>query len=463
MRITLHGAAGEVTGSAYLVETDRARLLVDFGLFQGHARTERRNGVPGGLHPETLDGVLVTHAHLDHVGRLPLLARTGFRGPIYAHPVTAELAGLVLRDAAKVQAHDVARLNRKRQRAGKPLLEPLYGEAEVHEVLGRFQPVEYAAWLEVAPGVQARWVNAGHMLGSGSIELAITESGRRRRVVFSGDVGPPGLALVPDAVEPEPAEVVFLESTYGDRDNKSPAETLAEFRGIIEKAVQARSRILVPAFAVGRTQQILYHLDELFCAGVVPPFPVYLDSPMAIEATEIYARHPDLFDEEARALQRSCEIVRSHRHVIPTPTAADSMRLNDAPGPCLIMAGSGMCTAGRILHHLKHGLWRPETVVMFVGYQAEGSLGRQLVDGARRVRILGEEIVVRAQIHTLNGFSAHAGQSALLRWLEPLARTRPRVVLTHGEPRARNPLAALIQERFGLTVHLPGPGQQLEF
>lgn len=462
MKITLYGAAGEVTGSAYLVETKRARVLVDFGMFQGHAREDRRNTVPAGLKPERLDAVLVTHAHLDHVGRLPLLARTEYRGPIYAHPVTAELAALVLRDAAKVQAHDVERLNRKRQRAGKPPLEPLYREAEVNTVLGWFEPVDYGAWVEVAPGARARWVNAGHMLGSGSIELELQEAERIRRVVFSGDVGPPGLALVPDAVEPEPAEVVFLESTYGDRDNKSPAETLAEFRGILEEAVRTRSRILVPAFAVGRTQQILYHLDELFCAGVLPPFPVYLDSPMAIEATEIYARHPDLFDDEARSLQQSCEIVRSHRHVIPTPTAADSMRLNEVPGPCLIMAGSGMCTAGRILHHLKHGLWRPETVVMFVGYQAEGSLGRRLVDGAKRVRILGEEIAVRARIHTLNGFSAHAGQTALLRWLEPLTKTRPRVVLTHGEPRGRNPLATQIRSRFGLSVDLPGLGETLE-
>jgi metallo-beta-lactamase family protein len=463
MRVTVFGAAGEVTGSAYLVETGRARVLVDFGLFQGHGQAEKRNRIPAGLDPRRLDAVLVTHAHLDHVGRLPLLARDGYEGPVYAHPVTVELAGLVLRDAAKVQAHDMARLNRKRMRAGKPLLEPLYGEAEVEAALKLFRPVEYGVWTEVGPGVRARWVNAGHMLGSGSIELVAETAGGPRRVVFSGDVGPPGLALVPDPEEPAPGQVVFLESTYGDRDNKSPAETLAEFRAIIEDAVERRARVLVPAFAIGRTQQILYHLDELFCAGVVKPFPVYLDSPMAIEATEIYARHPDLFDAEARALQQSCELVRTHRHVIPCPTAEDSMRLNEVPGPCLIMAGSGMCTGGRILHHLKHGLWRPETVVMFVGYQVEGSLGRQLVDGARRVRIFGEEIVVRARIHTLNGFSAHAGQTALLRWLEPLTRVRPRVVLTHGEPRGREPLAAQILSRFGLEALRPEFGESIEW
>lgn len=463
MKVTLYGAAGEVTGSAYLVETGRARVLVDFGLFQGHGKAEKKNRVPAGLNPRRLDAVLITHAHLDHVGRLPLLVPAGYRGPIYAHEVTAELAGLVLRDSAKVQAHDVARLNRKRMRAGKPLLQPLYGEAEVNAVLELFRPVDYGVWTEVAPGVRARWVNAGHMLGSGSIELVAETAGGLRRVVFSGDVGPPGLALVPDPEEPAPGQVVFLESTYGDRDNKSPAETLAEFRAIIESVVEQKARVLVPAFAIGRTQQILYHLDELFCAGVVKPFPVYLDSPMAIEATGIYARHPDLFDAEARALQRACELVRTHRHVIPCPTPEDSMRLNDVPGPCLIMAGSGMCTGGRILHHLKHGLWRPETVVMFVGYQVEGSLGRLLVDGARRVRIFGEEIAVRARIHTLNGFSAHAGQSALLRWLEPLTRVKPRVVLTHGEPRGRQPLAEQIGRRFGLEALQPEFGETVEW
>ncbi|MCS7090471.1 MAG: MBL fold metallo-hydrolase [Verrucomicrobiota bacterium] len=458
MRITLHGAAGEVTGSAYEVATDQARVLVDFGLFQGHSKTEERNRVPPGLDVSRLDAVLITHAHLDHVGRLPLLMPAGFKGPVYMHPVTVELAGLVLRDAAKVQAQDVARLNRKRMRAGKAPLSPLYTEAEVAAVLAQFEPVEYGVWVEVAPGLRARWINAGHMLGSASIELAAEEAGRLRRVVFSGDVGPPGLALVPDPDEPQPGQLVFLESTYGDRDNKSPAETLAEFRSIIEAAVRQKARLLVPAFAIGRTQQILYHLDELFCAGAVPPFPVYVDSPMALEATEIYARHPDLFDREARALQSSCELVRSHRHVIACPTAEDSMRLNDAPGPCLIMAGSGMCTGGRILHHLKHGLWRPETIVMFVGYQSEGTLGRLLVDGARQVRIFGEEIVVRARIYTLNGFSAHAGQTALLRWLQPLSHARPRVVLTHGEPRGRQPLAARIRSQFGLEVLEPELG-----
>jgi metallo-beta-lactamase family protein len=462
MKITLHGAAGEVTGSAYLIETDRARVLLDFGMFQGGAHAEMKNRVPEGLDPKRLDAVLLTHAHLDHVGRLPLLLKGGFQGPIHATDATRDLAGLILHDSAKVQQYDIERANRKRQRAGEPPLEPLYHHDEVDRTLALFRLIEYEQPRPVAEGITARFVEAGHMLGSASIQLTIEENGRSKKVVFSGDLGPHGLALVREAVPFRQADLVFLESTYGDRDHKPPRETLAEFRDIIQEAVGRRARILVPAFAVGRTQQILFHLEELFCAGTVKVFPIYLDSPMAIAATKIYQHHPDLFDEEALDLERRCGTLRQNPHVRTTETPAESMALNDVVGPCLIMAGAGMCNAGRILHHLRHGLWRPETVVLIVGYQAEGSLGRLLVDGAKQVSIFGEKIAVKAAIHTLNGFSAHAGQSGLLGWFDHLASAKPRVVLTHGEPRGREPLAALIEERYGLKPQLPAQGDVIE-
>jgi len=459
MKITVHGAAGEVTGSAYLIETDHARVLVDFGMFQSGADHDSKNVLSTGLLDRELDAVLLTHAHLDHVGRMPLLLKGGYEGAIYATGATRDLAGLILRDSAKVQAYDVERKNRKRAAAGKPLVAPLYSAEEVEQTMHRFRAiVEYDRPFSPATGISARYVDAGHMLGSASIELTIRENGKAGIVVFSGDIGPAGLAMMRDAVPFKRADVVFLESTYGDRDNKPVNETLAEFRGIIEDAVKRKGRILVPAFAVGRTQQILYHLDELFCAGVLKPFPVYLDSPMAIEATRIYRSHPDLFDDEATALERACHLIRSHEHVIPTPTPQDSMKLNDVPGPCLIMAGSGMCNAGRILHHLRHGLAEADTVVMIVGYQAEGSLGRQLVDGAKTVRLFGETVEVNARIHTLNGFSAHAGQTGLLKWFGYLAPAKPKVVLTHGEARGREPLAELIRKRHGLDPVLPMQG-----
>ncbi len=458
MKITLHGAAGEVTGSAYLLETDRARVLVDFGMFQGGRNTEAKNVLPAGLDPRRLDAVLLTHAHLDHCGRLPLLTKAGYDGVIHATPATIDLAGLILRDSAKVQSYDIARQNRKRARSGRPEIEPLYDADDVERTTRQFRPVKLEAPLDVADGIKARFVNAGHMLGSTSIELTVQEKGKTRIVVFSGDIGPANLALIRDATRLERADLVFMESTYGDRDNKAPKETLAEFRDIIEDAVKRKARILVPAFAVGRTQQILYHLDELFCAGTLKPFPVYLDSPMAIAATKIYRSHPDLFDDDTKALRRACEIAAGQRHVKPTPKPEDSMKLNHAAGPCLIMAGSGMCTAGRIIHHLKHGLWQPETAVLIVGYQGEGSLGRRLVDGAKSVKIHGETIAVKARIHTLNGFSAHAGQSGLMQWLASFAAAKPKVVLVHGEARGREPLAELIRRRHGLKAVLPVQG-----
>ena len=458
MKITVHGAAGDVTGSAYLVETGEARVLIDFGMFQGGSRMAAKNVLPSGLEAGKLDAVLVTHAHLDHTGRLPLLVKQGYTGPLFATQPTIELGGLILRDSAKVQAMDAERHNRKRERSGEPPETPIYSIEDVEKIVERFRAVEFERSIPVARGITARYVSAGHMLGSASIELTVREDHKEHVVVFSGDIGPTGLAIVPDAIPLRKANIVFLESTYGDRDHRPFQDTLTEFRAIIEDSVWAKARILVPAFAVGRTQQILYHLDELFCEGRLQPFPIFIDSPMAIEASRIYGRHPDLFDEEATDMQRACQIAGHHGHVKPTPTARDSMALNEVEGPCLIMAGSGMCNAGRILHHLKHGLWKKETIVMIVGYQGEGTLGRQLVDGAKEVSIFGERIAVKAQIRTLNGFSAHAGQTELLKWFATLAPSKPQVVLTHGEAKAREPLAELIRKRHGLKAVLPFQG-----
>lgn len=458
MQITFYGAAGEVTGSCYLLATDRARVLVDCGMFQG-AGADRRNQLPPDLDPGQIDAVALTHAHLDHSGRLPLLVQRGYRGPIYATPATIDLARLLLADAAQLQAGDIERANRKRQRAGQQPAVPLFDQADVAAVLGLMRPLPYEQPAALAPGLKGRMLEAGHILGSASVVLNIAGQGSDRVVVFSGDLGPRGAPILNDPARIAKADMVVLESTYGDRDHRSLADTLTELTELLLHAALHHSKVLIPAFAVGRTQEILYHLAGLFREGLVPPMPVYLDSPLAIKATDLYLGYPDLADAESRRLGGRGRLWRGLATLQPCASAEESRALNHIDGPCIIIAGSGMCTGGRILHHLRHQLWRPETLVVFAGYQADGTLGRQIVEGARRVQIFGETIAVRAAIHTLGGLSAHAGQSELVQWLEPAASERPRVILTHGEQRARAALAKCIADRYAISAELPLLGE----
>lgn len=460
-RVTLLGAAGDVTGSAYLVEIPTARVLVDFGLFQGSRECEAQNILPPQLDVSRLDAVVLTHAHLDHTGRLPLLARAGYAGPIYGTPATLDLTALVLRDAAKVQLADTERQRRHHpERAAE--IEPLYGLEDVEAVLALLRPVTYAEPHPVAPGVVARFIEAGHMLGSTSIQLELQAAAQPpKRVVFSGDLGPRGAPILRDYATFQHADLVFLESTYGDRDHRPFHETTHEFQEIMRQAITRRAKVLVPTFAIGRAQVMLTILAAMFRAGQLPPVPIFLDSPMAIEATRIFREHPELFDEELTALISERPLEDDLKTLRLSATADDSRQINDTPGPCVVLAGSGMCNAGRILHHLRHNLDRPDTAVVIVGYQGYGTLGRRLVDGEREVRIFGEFVPVRARVHTLGGFSAHAGQTDLLRWFAAVAPARPQVALTHGEDRSREPLAKLIRQRHGLPVRLPRLGDTL--
>jgi metallo-beta-lactamase family protein len=456
MKITLHGAGGgEVTGSAYLVRTRDANVLVDYGLFQGARKVENYNRRPKKGVFENLHAVVLTHAHLDHTGRLPLLTRAGYHGPIYATPATIEVAELILKDAAHLQTSDVERQNRRRQRTGQPLIEPLYEQEDVDHLRPLYKKLGYNEPTPVAPGVTVRAVEAGHMLGSASLELTVDDEGKKKVVVFSGDLGPRGAPLHRDYVPFEKADFVFMESTYGDRDHRSLKDTAVETREVVKKAVASGSKILVPVFAVGRTQLLLYLLAGAFQRGTLKPFPIYIDSPMAIQATKLYGKHTELYDDEALAMQKSGELREQLETAKFCPTAEDSRALNDVPGPCMIMAGAGMCTGGRILHHFRHNLARPETTVLFVGFQGHGSLGRMIVDGKKTVNIFGEPIPVRASVHTFGGLSGHAGQTDLVRWLESMAASKPRVFLTHGEDRARKPLEKLIKDRFKLKVDRP--------
>ena len=462
MKIHVAGAAGgEVTGSAYYVQTDRAAVLVDCGQFQGTRKSETLNRW---LPPSRvkLDAVLITHAHLDHVGRLPILAQRGHRMPVYATEATIEMAALILRDSAHILAADAEHKNRRRARAGEAPVPPLYTPEDAEAAIDLLRPVPYQQPVEIAPGIQAIWAEAGHMLGSASIQLIVEEGGRRKKVVFSGDLGPKSAPILRTYEPFHEADAVFMESTYGSRDHRPFAQTVEEFVTIVRDAIASGGKMLVPTFAVGRAQLIAGLLGWMFRNQKARPFPIFLDSPMAIQALEIYAKHRELFDDEALKFIQERPLLEDLRTMKLCVTAEDSKRINDQPGPCLVMAGAGMCNAGRILHHFKANLWKPETHVLIVGYQAAGTLGRQLVDGAETVKIFGEKIAVKANVHTMGGFSAHAGQTDLLAWLEAIAPSKPRVVLTHGETEARLGLEAQVRQRFGLVPELPQLNDALE-
>ncbi|MCK9219451.1 MAG: MBL fold metallo-hydrolase [Bacteroidales bacterium] len=461
MKLTLFGAAGGVTGSSYYIQSDQSSVMVDCGSFQGKKETELKNRKAPPVDYHNLDAILLTHAHLDHCGRLPLAIKQGYSGPIYGTPATLDISALILRDAMKIQTNDFEKLNRMLLRNGKPQVEPPYLKEHVEEAIRLMKPMPYHKIFEVAKGISVMVDEAGHIMGSGSLLITVEEDRKTKSILFSGDLGPYGMPIVRDAEPFLQADVVIMESTYGDRDHKPFQATLEEASTIIKEAVANKGKILVPSFAIGRTQDILYFLEHAFAKGDIPIFPVYIDSPMAIEATKIYTGHPELFDEDMIEFSKTGELLKYKDFIHPTPTPEESKKLNDVQGPCMIIAGSGMCNAGRIKHHLRHNLWKPDTSVLIVGYQAEGTLGRQLVDGAKWVNIFGERIAVRAQIHKLGGFSAHAGQSDLLKWFNAIAPARPKLILAHGEDHARITLAKLIKDDYGIEAWLPNYGESM--
>jgi len=462
MKITLYGAAGDVTGAAFHVQTTEASLLIDCGMFQGGKQADELNRAAPPVDYKQLDSIVLTHAHLDHCGRLPLAVRAGYSNAIYATTATIQIASLILRDSLKVYTSDLEKLNRMRQRQGKKRLEPLYDREDVEQAIRQMEAIPYRQPYMVAPGMKVVAHDAGHILGSVSLKLMVTEEGKEKSVVFSGDLGPAGLPIVKDAEPFREADVVFMESTYGDRDHKSLSETLEEAVKIVQEAIRSKGKILVPSFAVGRTQDLLYYLDEAFHRGNVPTFPIYLDSPMAIEATRIYLQHPELYDEESQVMNLRGQFRKDLNRIHLAETPEQSKQINEVTGTCMIIAGSGMCTAGRIVHHLRHNLWRPETSLVIVGYQAVGTLGRQLVEGAGFVKIWGETIAVKAKIYSLGGFSAHAGQSDLLTWFSAIAPSRPKVILIHGEEKAREALKAKLGQEFSIRAETPGLRETIE-
>ncbi|MCK6476058.1 MAG: MBL fold metallo-hydrolase [Phycisphaerales bacterium] len=465
MRITFWGAAGEVTGSCYLVETDQARVMVDCGIHQGYPEAEARNRRVPWKRDLRLDAVVLTHAHLDHSGRLPLINRLPGEWRTFATPATAALTDILLEDSARLQEQDTMLANRRRARAGKPLLTPLYTPRDAAESLSRLKSVAYQTPTQIAPGITIRFVDAGHILGSTSVEMIAEDAGRTRTIAFSADIGVPGSPLLADPTPLDRADVVMLESTYGDRDHRPMEQTLDELTAILREAERDGEKVLIPAFAVGRTQNLIYHMAQLHREGRINNLPVYIDSPMAIAATRLYLDHVDILDADARRLAEYKSSLLRFPTLRYSQSADDSRRLNDLRGAAVIIAGSGMCNGGRIVHHLRHNLWKPGVHVVFTGFQGQGTLGRELVQRPSSVRIFGETVAVKARIHTLGGLSAHGGQSTLVDWASHLVgpgKPTPRFFLTHGEDGPRAALAGVLRNRLKIEAERPVLGQTVD-
>lgn len=455
MRLTFLGAARMVTGSSYLLETEGQKILIDCGMFQGGKAIAALNHRDFMYDPTSIDCVLLTHAHIDHSGLLPKLCKAGFKGVIYATKVTKELCGIMLPDSAHIQEFDAEIANRKGQRAGRKPVEPLYTIDDAYRCLQQFSAVAYNEPIALSANVSVRYQDAGHILGSAMLELFVTEKGETTKLLFSGDLGQPNQPIIKDPTFIEEADYIITESTYGNRvhEHYGKEDKLAE---IINETVERGGNIIIPSFAVGRTQTLLYYLHKLLKAGKIPDLPVIIDSPLAISATDIFLHNTQEYDSEA------VEVLHAEREnplALPqlrfTKSSDESKALNNLDQPAVIISASGMCDAGRILHHLKHNLWHPESSILFVGYQAQGSLGRRLQEGAKKVKILGEEISVKAQIHNLEGFSAHADQGQLLQWLAAVKKEPAAVFLVHGEADMSEPFARLLQEQLGLNSYIP--------
>jgi len=452
------GAIGRVTGSCYLIRIRGKQVLLECGLIQGSEEDHELNRKPFPFEVAGIDAVVLSHAHIDHSGRLPLLMKQGYSGPIYTHHASRALCTIMLRDSGYLHEKDAEWANRKRRRKGLPLLEPLYTLEDGEAVMDQFRGIGYDKRTEIVPGLTVRLRNAGHILGSAIVELWLEDDGKVCKIVFSGDLGHVGSPVMPDPEVIDEADLVMLESTYGDRLHRTVESTLEELHDVFAEEPSSRGNIIIPAFAVGRTQDLIYLMAEHYDEWSIGDYRVFLDSPMAIEATTAYSQFRNLFDTE---LFRPGTSDTRLRNLTMSRTSEDSMALNEIESGAIIIAGSGMCTGGRVLHHLRHHLWKPDCRVVIVGYQAYGTLGRRLVDGDKEVKIFGEEIRVNARIHTVGGLSAHADQAGLVGWYRHFSDAPP-VCLVHGEPDAQKVLADVIERETNRRPKIPTLGERLD-
>lgn len=456
MRITFLGACQQVTGSASIVEADGRRILIDCGLYQERPYLER-NWNPFPIDPASIEAIVLTHVHLDHSGLLPKIVREGFHGPIYMTPVTADLLPIVLLDSAHLQEEDAAYKRKRHEREGRrgPYPEiPLYTEEDARQVFPLIKKVDYQQKIKVSKNLSFTLHDAGHILGSAMIEILVGRRGEEKKIIFTGDIGQKNKPLVNDPTTFERAEIVIMEATYGDRNHEDPQDISTMLSQIINETVEAGGNIVIPTFAVERAQEVLFYLSQLTREKKIPPLLCFLDSPMAFEVTKVFERHRESFDEETKRLYKLNHDPFHFPGLKMVRSIEESKAINHIRGSCLIMAGSGMCTGGRIKHHLVHNISKAESTILFVGYQAQGTLGRQILDGQPEVRILGQIYPVRARIEQIQSFSAHADRDSLLDWLASFQEPQPKIFLIHGEEEALEAFAAAASSQFSF-VHIP--------
>ncbi len=459
MKIRFLGGVRTVTGTCLHISVNDMQILVDCGMYQGE-NADEINKTPFDFRPKDIDYLFLTHAHIDHSGLIPKLVKDGFKGRIIATSATADLAEIMLYDSANIQEKDAEWLTKKALRAGKKaLFEPLYTVEDVKKAVTSFDRKSYDKIEHLGRGVKYRFVDAGHILGSGTLELWYQDSPREKRIVFSGDIGKKSNPIINDPQHVEAADYVVMESTYGNRLHKNIEKSIDELVEAIKTTFKRGGNVLIPAFAVGRTQDILYTLNKLVREGRLYNLNVYIDSPLAEEATKVYLAHPECFDEDAMKMfqERKGDAIKLHF----TAAIEDSQKINRIKSGAIIVAGSGMCDGGRIRHHFKHNLWRSECSIVFTGFQANGTLGRKIIEGAKTVNVLGEEIAVKAKVYTIGGFSAHADQRELLDWLGAFSN-RPEVFIVHGEEDVSLEFEDSVKDKFGFTTHVPQKGEDFE-
>ena len=447
MRITFLGAAGEVTGSQHLVETKNLRVLLDCGLFQGHRAQARAKNVQFRCDPKKLDGVILSHAHIDHCGNLPGLYRAGYRGPIFCTRATADVAAIMLRDAAKIQEEDVRYLRTHRE-PGQPPVEPLYTEDDVRQVDRLLEPLDYHEWHELSPEFKLRFADAGHILGSAICEMQIEDRGEPRRMVFTGDLGRRNLPLLRDPELIPGCDVLITESTYGNRIHPPPADIKTALLRIVTDAANNGGRVIIPAFSLGRTQQLIYFLNQLTEEQLLPTIPVFIDSPLSTRLTDVYRDHPDIMDRETASWLRVDADVFDFPALTFIQSPQESAALNRRKDPFVVISASGMCESGRVLHHLKHGAGDPRNTIIIIGFQAQHTLGRRIVERQPTLKIFDRLVPLRAKVELLNGLSAHADAEDFKWWFEHMAREGGigQAFLVHGEPDSAHALAGLMRD-----------------